>query len=227
MKKYRWGLVIAATVGGLVGAGGLVAAQTFLGNVKLIVNGQAFSGTFTPLEATNDLYVSLNQLSQAMGFTYVWKDNQLSIQTAGYTPPPGISNYPLQLKTSVKDASALTVLSAGLDGFNHAGHYAQFSVGFTYQGTRTQINTQKVTMDFTGMPVGSFRISEFSLQSGYKPAPGKPGNDYFFPSNAFAGQYFSRSIRVTADEPGTLQVTLADSSNASVSPQTLTLHFSY
>ncbi len=224
MYKYRV-LALGSIIGMAVGVGGFAAAQSFLGNATLVVNGQTYGGAFTPLEAPKDLYVSLQQLSQAMGFTYTWTKNQLTIDTAGYTPSTGSSNYPLQFHVTVEKSSALTVLSSALGHFQDPGHYTQFTVGFFYQGQRAQISKDRVSLAFAGMPGGALSVNESLTGGGWTYLTNS--NRYNLPPSTFSGQYYARTFRVMADQPGTLQMTITDTSNTQVQPQTITLHFTY
>jgi len=162
--RYR-GWLIGGIVGMLVGTGGLAAAQSLLGTTTLVVNGQAYHGAFTPLESSTTLYVPLPQLANAMGFSYTWAKNQLSIETAGYTPPASSSNYPLQLHTGVSVSTATTVLPANFQGvapvlggrvilkaFTNSGHYTAASIGFTYQRVRRNRPTNRLLLLLLAYP---------------------------------------------------------------------------
>jgi len=233
MRHRAW--LIGGIVGILVGTGGLAAAQSLLGTTTLVVNGQAYHGTFTPLESSTTLYISLPQLAQAMGFSYTWAKNQLSIETAGYTPPASSSTYPLQLHTGVSVSAATTILpeqlttSYGphlLKAMYSKGHYSEVSVGFTYQGANTQQADQPVTMTIAGLPTSDYRVALYNLSNGWVTFPATDGH-YYLPAYDFAKPYVSRLIRIISDAPGSLTLTFTDPKNSEVPARSETVRFSY
>jgi len=237
MRYRSW--LIGGIIGMLVGTGGLAAAQSLLGPTTLVVNGQAYHGTFTPLESSTMLYVPLSQLSQAMGFSYTWAKNQLSIETAGYTPPASSSTYPLQLHTGVSVSAAATLLPANLrsiaavlggrvilKAFAIAGHYTEASVGFTYQGAKTQQADQPVNMTVTGLPAVDYRVGLYNYDYGWVMMSETHGS-YHFPATAFSKPYVSRLIRIISDTPGSLTLTFTDPKNSQVPARSETVRFSY
>lgn len=235
MRYRSW--LTGGIVGMLVGTGGMAVAQSLLGTTTLVVNGQAYHGAFTPLESSTTLYVPLSQLAPAMGFSYTWSKNQLSIATAGYTPPAA-SSYPLELHTGVSVSSATTLLPADLTigrilrgrvllkAFTNAGHYTEASVGFTYQGTKTQQADQPVTLTVAGLPAADYRVGLYNYGYGWVKVP-ETHDSYYFPAYDFTKPYVSRLIRIISDTPGSLTLTFTDPKNSEVAAQSASMHFSY
>lgn len=223
--KYR-GMLLGSIIGLAVGVGGFAAAQSFLGPTTLMVNGQKYGGSFTPLEANSDLYVPISQLSAAMGFTYTWKDSALTIDTAGYTPPSGASSSPLQLRVTVKNASALTVLPAALlNSTSEASHYDAVTVGYRYEGQAVGNADQPIEVTVTGMPLGDAAI-ELTIPNFSDRAFTPQGNGVFvIDKGDMSSTFKTRQIRVGADVPGTVQLTFSDPKDSQVPPQSITLHF--
>jgi hypothetical protein len=174
-----------------------------------------------------------------MGFSYTWVKNQLSIDTAGYTPPASSSTYPLQLHTGVSVSTATTLLPANLDSvsvvtggrvilkaFTNSGHYTAASIGFTYQGVKTQQADQPVTLTVAGLPAADYRVGLYNYGYGWVKVP-ETHDSYYFPAYDFTKPYVSRLIRIISDTPGSLTLTFTDPKNSQVLVQSESVHFSY
>lgn len=155
----RWsGALGGFLAGAIVATGAYAMAQGYLGTSTLVVNGQTYSGAFTPQETADDLLVPVSQLSQAMRFQYTWTNNTLTINTAGSTPSPapngGDPNYPLQLdyvlSPGTAGISSPSDVTADSEGAMGDDPYARVILDFNYRGKKKSLPNQNVQLTFGG-----------------------------------------------------------------------------